>query len=166
VGDPVAIKNDPAYDPVAIKNDPVSDPVATKNDPVSDPVAVKSDPVCDPVVAMSDPANDPVTTKSDQLSDPVSDPVTSKSDPVSDPVVAKRDPVKRLIRILDDEMSPREMRQKLGITHRTYFRRKYLDVAMDKGYVELTLPDSPNSPKQKYRLTEKGRALLKELVQG
>ncbi len=164
------------------KNDPVvakSDPVTTKSAPVSDPVAVKSDPASDSVVAKSDPASDPVTVKSDSVttksdpvwapvttkSDPVSDPVLAKSDPVSDPVVAKRDPVKRLIRILNDEMSPMEMRQKLGITHRTYFRRKYLDVAMDKGYVELTLPDSPNSPKQKYRLTEKGHVLLKELVQ-
>ena len=32
-------------------------------------------------------------------------------------------------------------------------------------FVELTLPDLPNTPTQKYRLTEKGRALLKELGQ-
>ncbi len=30
----------------------------------------------------------------------------------------------------------------------------------------MTLPDKPNSSKQKYRLTEKGEALKKELDQG
>ena len=36
---------------------------------------------------------------------------------------------------------------------------------IEAGFVELTQPDSPRSPMQKYRLTEKGRAQLKELVQ-
>ena len=29
------------------------------------------------------------------------------------------------------------------------------------GFIEFTYPDSPKHPKQKYRLTEKGKALLK-----
>ena len=36
---------------------------------------------------------------------------------------------------------------------------------IEVGYVELIQPDSPCSPTQKYQLTEKERALLKELVQ-
>ncbi len=36
---------------------------------------------------------------------------------------------------------------------------------IEAGFVELTQPDSPRSPTQKYRLTENGRALFKELGQ-
>ena len=33
--------------------------------------------------------------------------------------------------------------------------------AVMEGFVELLYPDSPRHPKQKYRLTEKGKSLLK-----
>ena len=48
----------------------------------------------------------------------------------------------------------------LGLSHRPTFRRNYLNPALAQGYVERTIPDKPNSPVQKYRLTEKGRQLI------
>jgi DNA-binding PadR family transcriptional regulator len=35
--------------------------------------------------------------------------------------------------------------------------------ALDSGVIEMTQPDSPKSPTQKYRLTAKGHAILKQL---
>jgi len=32
-----------------------------------------------------------------------------------------------------------------------------LKPAMEQGLLEMTIPDKPNSPLQKYRLTQKGR---------
>ena len=44
-----------------------------------------------------------------------------------------------------------------------YFRTDYLIPAINNGYIELTIPDKPNSQNQKYRLTAKGMALKKTL---
>jgi ATP-dependent DNA helicase RecG len=39
----------------------------------------------------------------------------------------------------------------------------YLAPAIDAGLIEMTIPDKPRSSKQKYRLTEKGRHVLKKI---
>jgi predicted HTH transcriptional regulator len=82
-------------------------------------------------------------------------------DPVTDPVT---DPVKKLILSIKNEAaSPKYLRSKLGIKHRPTFRENYLDPALSAQLIEMTQPDSPNSPTQKYRLTAKGQELLKTL---
>ena len=42
------------------------------------------------------------------------------------------------------------------------YRRKILEPLMACSYVERTIPDKPNSSKQQYRLTDKGRKLFEE----
>ena len=44
-----------------------------------------------------------------------------------------------------------------------YFKKHTIHPSMFDGYVEMTYPDSPNHPKQKYRLTTKGLQLLDSL---
>ena len=44
-----------------------------------------------------------------------------------------------------------------------YFLNAYLKTAIGEGFLEMTIPDQPNHPNQKYRLTEKGKTLKKEL---
>jgi ATP-dependent DNA helicase RecG len=48
----------------------------------------------------------------------------------------------------------------IGLNHRPTFMYDYLKPAMDGGFVEMTQPDSPKSPKQKYRLTRRGKAVF------
>ena len=50
-----------------------------------------------------------------------------------------------------------------GRSNRTKFRDQVLKPLMEAGWIEMTIPDKPTSRLQKYRLTDKGRALLKEL---
>jgi predicted HTH transcriptional regulator len=89
---------------------------------------------------------------------PSSDPVT---DPVTDPAT---DPVVRIVLALAlGEMAPSAMWERLGLKHRPTFRENYLRPALGQGLIEPTIPNKPNSPLQKYRLTEKGRRLLEEL---
>lgn len=64
----------------------------------------------------------------------------------------------RLIWILEGEMSRSEMMEKLGLTHRTNFNDNYLDQAFENGWIEMTIPDKPQSKKQRYRLTQAGVA--------
>jgi ATP-dependent DNA helicase RecG len=49
---------------------------------------------------------------------------------------------------------------KLNLSHRPTFRKNYLHPALEAGLIEMTLPDSPRSPTQKYFLTEKGKRML------
>ena len=47
----------------------------------------------------------------------------------------------------------------LKLSHRPTFIQNYLQPALEAGLVEMTQPDSPRSPTQKYRLTDKGKAV-------
>ena len=44
-----------------------------------------------------------------------------------------------------------------GRSDRTKFRHQVLNPLLERGLVEMTIPDKPRSSKQRYRLTEKGR---------
>lgn len=55
---------------------------------------------------------------------------------------------------------PREaLQQAMGLANRDHFRKAYLNPLMVAGWITRTLPD-PNSPRQRYRITEKGRTWL------
>ena len=50
--------------------------------------------------------------------------------------------------------------EKLQLNNRRYFTKKYLKIAVIEGVVDPLYPDQPKHPKQKYWLTEQGKALL------
>ena len=50
----------------------------------------------------------------------------------------------------------------LKLKNRRYFTKEYLKPAVEEGFVALLYPNRPKSPKQKYCLTEKGKALCQE----
>ncbi len=49
----------------------------------------------------------------------------------------------------------------IKLTNKTDNYNKYIKPLIDNGIIEMTIPDKPNSPLQQYRLTEKGKKLLK-----
>ena len=65
--------------------------------------------------------------------------------------------VERLLRVLDEEMSGREVLEVLGLRDRKWLRQGYLRPALDGGLVEMTRPESPSARNQRYRLTPAGR---------
>jgi hypothetical protein len=60
-------------------------------------------------------------------------------------------------------MSAQEIMNVMNLKGRRNFLQNYLQPALGDAFVEMTLPDSPKSPTQKYRLTAKGKALQQQL---
>ena len=65
--------------------------------------------------------------------------------------------VARLLKVLKGEMSVMDMMVALKLGGRRNFLEKYLTPSIELGLVEMTQPNSPRSPTQKYRLTAKGQ---------
>lgn len=69
--------------------------------------------------------------------------------------------VGRLLGVLASGALSREaLQQRLGLSDRKSFRQVWLAPALADGMIEMTLPDKPNSKRQQYRLTAKGRFWL------
>ena len=65
--------------------------------------------------------------------------------------------VERLVAALRGEMSRAELMADLGLSDRRHFATAYLQPGLDAGLLEMTLPNSPRSRTQRYRLTSLGR---------
>lgn len=84
----------------------------------------------------------------------------ARSEPVTDPVT---DSVAKVLWVLKRASSLKvsELMAEVGLAHKATFRANYLKPALIAGLIEMTDPDSPNSPVQRYRLTETGKASLR-----
>ncbi len=63
-------------------------------------------------------------------------------------------------------LSVREAMQSLGLRHRLTFLSNYLQPAIKACLVEMTQPNSPKSPPQKYRLASLGRRATQDRSKG
>ena len=61
------------------------------------------------------------------------------------------------------EMDRQEIQSELGLMDKKHFRLNYLKPALEQGFIEMTIPNKPNSPLQKYRLTTLGKQLKERI---
>ena len=87
--------------------------------------------------------------------------VTPQATPQAAPQVTPQ--VENMLMACKGEMSRSELMRIMKLKDREYFRIEILMPALELELIEMILPDKPSSPKQKYRLTEKGRTLLETL---
>jgi Fic family protein len=78
------------------------------------------------------------------------------TDQVTDQV---SDQVRRLLAVLrpGESLEAVELMERLGLRHRPTFRQHYLRPALDGGWIEMSQPESPSSPAQRYLLSSEGR---------
>ena len=82
-------------------------------------------------------------------------------DQVSTKLNQKWEKIEPMIRLLENTSSAADLRSVMGMNNATKFKNNYLNPLIELGVVEMTQPESPNSPTQRYRLTEAGKGLLK-----
>ena len=61
----------------------------------------------------------------------------------------------KILKDCKEESSAVELMDILGRTNRTKFKLAIIYPLIDQGFIELTIPDKPKSPNQKYRITNK-----------
>ncbi len=70
--------------------------------------------------------------------------------------------VAQLVSVIEGAMTRDELQEKLNINNRVYFRKAYINKALKKEFISMTIPDKPKSKNQQNRLNEKGTALQKQ----
>ena len=104
---------------------------------------------------MTFPASEQVTQ---QVTEQVTEQVTKQ---VTEQVTEQ---VKKIVLIFgNNTFSTNEIMQLLELKHRPTFLYDYLKPALEQGFIEMTIPDKPNSSLQKYRLTILGKQLKGKL---
>ena len=98
----------------------------------------------------------PVHPKSMRSVEAVADGVETAPPQVTPQVTPQ---VIRLLSAMDGEMDRGQIQLALGLKDRKNFRLAYLAPALEAGLIEMTQPDTPSSPTQKYCLTLKGKQL-------
>lgn len=79
--------------------------------------------------------------------------------PAGAPVPGKNE--MRLLSVMSGEMTRMEIRDALNLKSSSNVKQRYLDPCLDQGWIEMTMPEKPRSPKQRFRITPVGRACVK-----
>ena len=105
----------------------------------------------------------PATQDSEKKSQPRPAATGEVTAPVTAPVT---DCVKKLLHLLghSEPLGNENIRLAFGLKSRRRLRETYIAPALSDGLIQYTIPGKPNSRLQKYRLTEKGRALAGKAV--
>ena len=71
------------------------------------------------------------------------------------PVPGKNE--KRLLSVMSGEMSRKEIRDALKRKSASDVKKRFLDPCLEKGWIEMTMPEEERSPRQRFRITSVGR---------
>jgi len=66
----------------------------------------------------------------------------------------------KIIELCEVPQKQADLMREIGLTHRTFFRRKHLQPLIQSKLISMTHPDEPNHPDQAYVATEAGLGIL------
>lgn len=69
----------------------------------------------------------------------------------------------RLLRAMSGEMSRQEIRDALKLKPSTDIKKRYVDPCLEQGWIEMTMPEKPRSPHQRFHITAAGRRVAEPL---
>lgn len=72
-------------------------------------------------------------------------------------VTPQAESIRRVVLVLNGVLTRAEIQELLGLKDRKSFIANYLNPALENKFIEMTLPNTPTSPNQRYRLTAKGK---------
>jgi len=72
--------------------------------------------------------------------------------------------VENLLKFMESSRAIIELMEFFGWSDRTKFRDKFVNPLLEYGIIKMTIPDKPQSSKQQYYLSEKGKAFLTDLL--
>jgi predicted HTH transcriptional regulator len=110
---------------------------------------------------LSGPGGDQVGTKSGPSRDQVGTESAAEEEHAETRLSLQQEQITMLCKMTGDHTAP-ELMTFVGRRNRSKFREQVLTPLLTIGVVEMTIPDKPNSSKQRYRLTAAGRALKAE----
>ena len=71
----------------------------------------------------------------------------------------------QVVAVLTAALTPKErqeLQDAVGLKDREHFRKTYLEPLVAAGWLEMSLPDKPTSPRQKYTTSAAGKQVLAE----
>ena len=68
----------------------------------------------------------------------------------------------RLLRLMSGEMSRKDVRDALKLKNPSDVKKRFLDPCLERSLIEMTRPEAPSSPKQRFRITSAGRVWVKD----
>ncbi|MBK7497320.1 MAG: putative DNA binding domain-containing protein [Candidatus Omnitrophica bacterium] len=96
-----------------------------------------------------------------QATDQASDQAADSDRSLVTPLLTKlSDQQKRIIELCEIPRKQAQLMDIIGVTHRTFFRRKHLDPLVRAKLIRMTHPEEPNHPDQAYVVTETAVNLL------
>ena len=95
-----------------------------------------------------------------ELTPQVTPQVTPHDTPHDTPHVSEA--VIKLLKVLNGEMHRGEIMEELGLSDRKNFGKTYITPALEAEVIAYTLPDTPRSKYQKYRITKLGKVMKEQ----
>ncbi|MBQ3690589.1 MAG: hypothetical protein II937_12115, partial [Bacteroidales bacterium] len=101
--------------------------------------------------------NTDTNTNTNTDTNPVTDPVTN-TDTNTDTLSDKQ---RSVLTLCVEPKNAHEILEQLGITYHSKNLKTYIKDLVSYGYLQMTVPDTPKNPAQKYFTTEKGKSQIK-----